>query len=373
MEPDSNAVPLIYAVPADLGSGAAHRVHVVKMTTALRRIGLGVDLCVRAAPSDDTLMTDFELRETLDAIRIGDRYWGPDSLRFALGVRAHAKRGQKLLTRNLLTACVGVLSGHMTLLELHSPVESFRSRMLCRFFIRHPRALGMIVITSALKNRYVQDFGRAIAPYIHVLPDAADPVTQRETVQSAADRAGPVVGYVGSFLPGKGAEQVLKIAALMPEVRFVLIGGPVTALAGLSVPPNVQMPGPLPHAVAMQQTASLDVALLPNQARVFVSGGSVDIGRWTSPLKLFEYMAAARPIVASRLPVLEEVLTDDRNALLADPASPNDWVDKIRRILDEPALAERLSKAAHSDFQNNYSWTARAERTADILGLKVVS
>jgi len=364
---------LIYAVPADLGSGAAHCVHVVKMTTALRRIGLDVDVCVRAAPSDDTLMTAFGLAEPLAASRVGAGSLGPVSLRFARGVMAQARRGQNLLTRNLVTACMGVLSGHPTLLELHSPVESFRSRMLFRLFICHPKALGLVTITRALKDQYVKDFGAAIATRIHVLPDAADPVTQAEITQSPADQASPIVGYVGSFLPGKGAEQVLQIASLMPDIRFVLAGSPDTALADLSVPTNVHLPGPLPHAVAMQQMASFDVALLPNQAQVLVSGGAVDIGHWTSPLKLFEYMAAGRPIVASRLPVLEEVLSDGHNALLADPASPRDWAEKIRRLLDDPALARQLSMVAHHDFLHKYSWTARAERIAEIFGLKVAS
>lgn len=159
----------------------------------------------------------------------------------------------------------------------------------------------------------------------------------------------------------------------MPDVRFVMVGGPETALDGQTVPTNVNLTGAMPHAAAMRQMAGFDVALLPNRARVLVSGGTVDIGRWTSPLKLFEYMAAGRPIVASRLPVLEEVLADGRNALLADPTAPDAWAAQIRRLIDDPALAQRLATAAHKDFVQHYSWTARAVRMAGIFGLKVAA
>jgi len=123
----------------------------------------------------------------------------------------------------------------------------------------------------------------------------------------------------------------------------------------------------------MQLMASFVVALLPNQARVIVSGGTVDIGRWTSPLKLFEYMAAGRPIVASRLPVLEEVLADGLNALLVDPSAPDDWAVQIRRLIDDPMLAQQLAMTAHRDFVQKYSWTARAMRMAEIFSLRVAS
>lgn len=371
------SIKLIYAVPADLGSGAAHCVHVVKMATALRRVGLAVDVCVSASPPEDVLMSDFALTAPLAATLIKTRGCGPASWRFARAVMAHAQCGQDILTRNLLTACLSVLSGHRTVLELHSPIETLKARLLFRLFIRHSRALGFVTITQALKNRYISDFGAGMAERIHVLPDAADPLVRPVTAPPAtlpsAVAGAPTVGYVGSFLPGKGAEHVLKIASLMPDVHFVMVGGPETALTDQMVPTNVQLNGAIPHAAAMQQMASFDVALLPNQARMLVSDGTVDIGRWTSPLKLFEYMAAERPIVASHLPVLEEVLVDGRNALLADPTAPDVWALQIRRLIDDPALARQLARAAHKDFVQHYSWGARAVRMASIFGLKVAA
>jgi len=371
--PRSFVSSLIYAVPADLGSGAAHCVHVVKMGMALRRVGLAVDVCVAATPSDDVLMADFGLTDPLTATQIRPVGRGPASLRFARGVMNHAQRGQDILTRNLLTAWLSVVSGHRTVLELHSPIETLKGRIMFRLFMHHRRALGLVTITQALKDRYVSDFGTAMAPRIHVLPDAADPVVHDDPASADTMAGPPTVGYVGSFLPGKGAEQVLRIATLMPDVHFVLVGGPNKAIANQTVPANVHLTGELPHAAAMQLMASFVVALLPNQARVIVSGGTVDIGRWTSPLKLFEYMAAGRPIVASRLPVLEEVLADGLNALLVDPSAPDDWAVQIRRLIDDPMLAQQLAMTAHRDFVQKYSWTARAMRMAEIFSLRVAS
>lgn len=354
---------LVYAVPADLGSGAAHCVHVVKMGAALRRQGLDVNVCVRAAPDESDLARSFGLPDAFPVTRVPMQGLGPSSFRFARGVLSIAPRNGHVLTRNLPTAAIVALSGRMTLLELHSPVETQRERWMFRLFLRASGCRGLITITEALKLRFLEEFGADLSHRIHVLPDAADPIMIPDHKVSKSG----TVGYVGSFLPGKGVETVLKLAAAMPDIQFVLIGGPESNLPSGVHPTNLRFLGVLPHAEAMRAMAGFDVALLPNQNRVLVSGGIADIGKWTSPLKLFEYMAARRPIVASRLPVLQEILTDGANALLADPLDLEEWDRQIRRILADPNLAKSLVETAHRDFLNRYSWDARARRIISIF------
>ncbi len=334
------------------------------MGAALRRLGVEVDICVKDAPPDAILTRDFGLDTSFPVTRIATRGYGPASLRFGRGVLAGISETSVVLTRNLVTAWLTARAGHFTLLELHSPLETVRERILFRLFITRKRAIGLVTITNSLKGRFINDFGSAIAPRIEVLPDAADPLP----FQTCRAPWPPKVGYVGSFLPGKGAELVLKIAALMPETKFVMVGGPDSALPQGKRPPNVSLLGRLSHVEAMRQMAGFSVALLPNQSKVLVSDGRADIGSWTSPLKLFEYMSAHRPIVASRLPVLQEVLVDGRNALLADPLDAGDWAAKIRQLLGDEVMARALADTAYQDLLSNYSWDARARRMVDILG-----
>jgi len=85
-----------------------------------------------------------------------------------------------------------------------------------------------------------------------------------------------------------------------------------------------------------------------------------------SPVKLSEYMAAGRPIVASDLPVLQEVLTDNKNAILTKTNDPPALADGIRRVLNDPLLCKRLSEQALSDVQH-LTWRRRAERIVNYL------
>jgi len=116
----------------------------------------------------------------------------------------------------------------------------------------------------------------------------------------------------------------------------------------------------VPHAEVRQTIAGAGAAVLPLPDNLMAR-------YFTSPLKLFDYMAAGAPIVASDLPALREVLQDNVNALLARPGDPDAFAEAVRRLLADPALASRLGAQARVDVLR-YCWEARAEALLDFLG-----
>tara|TARA_B100000749_G_scaffold222723_1_gene177878 strand:- start:50 stop:454 length:405 start_codon:yes stop_codon:yes gene_type:complete len=102
-----------------------------------------------------------------------------------------------------------------------------------------------------------------------------------------------------------------------------------------------------------------DVLVLPNVG----SGSTVN---YTSPLKLFEYMAAGKPIVASNLPSIREVLRDGENAVLVEPGNPTALTSGLRRVLEDRKLAERIASRAFDEV-TEYSWDCRAARVEALL------
>jgi glycosyltransferase involved in cell wall biosynthesis len=93
-----------------------------------------------------------------------------------------------------------------------------------------------------------------------------------------------------------------------------------------------------------------------------VGDNDLDISAWMSPLKLFEYMRRCKPIIASDLPVLREVLRDGENALLVAPTDPEAWRAAILRLLHDAGLRQALGKSARRDFREHYTWERRAEK-----------
>ena len=102
-----------------------------------------------------------------------------------------------------------------------------------------------------------------------------------------------------------------------------------------------------------------DVLVLPNPATAVSE-------RYTSPLKLFEYLAMGRPIVASDLPAFREVVRHRENALLFEAGSAPALAAAVRAVVGDPALAASLGRRAF-ETAHDYSWDARAGRLDGLL------
>jgi glycosyltransferase involved in cell wall biosynthesis len=161
---------------------------------------------------------------------------------------------------------------------------------------------------------------------------------------------------------------LIEALARVPEVDGLIVGGHPqepdlerlrTLAQRLGLEQRITFAGMVaPSAVAALLKRATMLAL-PNPASAIAT-------RFTSPLKLFEYMAAGRPIVASNLPAIREVLTDNVDALLVPPGDAGALADAIRRLARDPALGERLSRAA-LDLVPQYTWTRRAERLESLF------
>ena len=119
-------------------------------------------------------------------------------------------------------------------------------------------------------------------------------------------------------------------------------------------PDRVRFVDRVPNADVPTWLAAFDVAVMPGRR-------TQHFAYETSPLKLFEYLAAGLPVVAIDLPSMRLVLRDGENALLADPDDPAALPGAISRLLSDSALAECLAERGRRDVEG-MTWAARAER-----------
>ena len=242
-----------------------------------------------------------------------------------------------------------------------SPSKLARLTRREQYVWRH--AAGYVTITEGLRREMEARFGRRQS--VSVIPDGTH-VAADAAVAEGFHRP-PVVGYAGHLYPWKGVDVLLDALSRLDGLTGLVIGGlsnepdlgRVKAMADRLAPGRVVFAGAVAPGDVAGRLKAADILVLPNPATRISSA-------YTSPLKLFEYMASGRPIVASDLPALREVLRHEQNALLVEPGNASALADAIRRLVTEPGLATSLAASALRDVRR-YTWDARAERLDALL------
>lgn len=201
-----------------------------------------------------------------------------------------------------------------------------------------------------------------------ISPNAVNYEAVRAVVDAAPspmDSEGVLLGWTGSFGPWHGAEVLIQAMEQLPShVRAVLVGdgakrSDCQRLAGqLHVAGRVEWTGTLPWEDALRRLSTCDVLVSPHVPLL----GQPFFG---SPTKIFEYMALGRPIVASRLEQLDEVLEDGRTAVLVEPGSPAALAAGIDTLLAGEDLGQSLGAAARAEAENLHTWHVRAAHILD--------
>ncbi len=167
--------------------------------------------------------------------------------------------------------------------------------------------------------------------------------------------------YSGSFAKGKGLELILKISKKMPQVSFHLYGNENTIFDKSllkSAPKNVYFKGYITYAELTKKIKNYKVLLMPYQQKVGVLIKNINVADYFSPLKMFDYLAAGKIIIASDLPVYKNILKHKKNSILLDN-NPKIWCKFINQALKTDKL-NHLKQTALMNSKN-YSWINRAK------------
>ncbi len=162
------------------------------------------------------------------------------------------------------------------------------------------------------------------------------------------DKEQPLAIYSGSFQHGKGVETVISMSKLGPCFNFLIIGGEkgeITESGNLKHLPHIS------HADVLELLKQANYLLLP------MTGQSYE---YYSPLKLFEYMAAGRVVIASDLEVTREIINHKSNGLLATPSNPMSFIENMELIAHDKELQKRIESNAIKTAAK-YTWEHRSE------------
>lgn len=231
---------------------------------------------------------------------------------------------------------------------------------------------SVIAITPKLRDDLISERGatpdRIIVAHDGIRQARFENVPDRLTArhQIGWEESLFIVGFVGRLQMigmDKGVGTLVHALAKVDNASLALVGGPDNMAEqlrqqwldlGLSADRFLYVGHVAPDAVPLYLSA-FDVCAMPHPH-------TTQFAYYTSPLKLFEYMASHSAIVASDLPAWSDVVTHEENALLVPPSEVEALASAINRLKDEPDLRQKLTNNAYALVMADYTWSARAEK-----------
>ena len=267
-------------------------------------------------------------------------------------------------------------------LQIHSPyylhARYANDRLRLLFFWRwlERRAINLasavVVVSTTLQDYYVAlGFPRG---KLAVVPNGVDlswfdPTLRGDAVRERLGLQGSlVIGFVGVLVGWTGIDWFLealpRLGYLLDKVVVLIIGQgnleprllQIAATSGLGE--RIRLVGFVPHAEVPEYLASFDIAVAPyRKVELF----------YNSPMKLYEYLAMGKPVIASRMGQSAELIKDGENGLLYEPDDADGMLKLLSLLIEDAALRARLGRAAH-ERSREMAWTWERNAAA-ILGL----
>jgi len=216
-----------------------------------------------------------------------------------------------------------------------------------------------IVCPSAVTHAYIASLGIP-RDKITVIPNGVDAkLFTPQPLAPPADR--PTLLYIGTLADWQGLDLLLEampaILASHP-VRLRIVGRGrgrqrkdlLNRTRKLGLEDSISIEPAVPHHEMPALIAQADVCLAP------LAYNDRNVTQGCCPLKIIEYMACGRPIVAANLPVVRELAREDVDALLFTPDDPDDLARCVLSILADPSLAQRLAGSAAKRAKDRFSW-----------------
>ena len=370
-----------YIGSPELFSRGASAIHVMKMCQAMGKLGIETDLILATPGRAPDIRAYYGVDYTFNIIQFP--YFKSSFARNVFhGVRAGAYGGMRkglydiTVTRNIIYAFLAAkVFGVPVVYDAHHPLVT-GARPLFRAIKDSPNLVRFSANTRGLADIYLEEGlppeklvvahnGVDLERYAN-LPEKDE---ARRKLGLPIDK--DIICYSGNIYEGRGIELLIDISLRLPDAKFLIVGGRdedvlrYRQLASQKNASGIKLTSYVSHDLIPLYLAAADVLVMPYTTAMTTRGGTVATD-FTSPIKLFEYMASGRPIVATSLPSVMELLRDGENAVLVPPDSEVALYEGLSRVLRDGALAARIASGALADVRG-YTWE---ERVKKVLGFK---
>jgi glycosyltransferase involved in cell wall biosynthesis len=272
------------------------------------------------------------------------------------------------ITRNILNLILLNILQKRVIIEIHHDFhnEGRIVKFLCSYInvFNKKNIVKIVAITSAVKKYLIKNFN-IDSKKIEVISSAS---SLKFKFYKLKKKKFYNIGYFGSLDSSKGANFIIKLAKKDTVNKYYIYGGSkyeVSKLKKKGIPNNLKINHSVHYGTLKPIISKMDILLMPSSTKKIRSLGNIgNIAKFTSPLKLFDYLASGKLIISSNTSVFKEILSDGKNCLIVDNFKINNWLKKINKAKFELSKINNIKRNAF-ELSKKYTYIKRAKKILD--------
>ena len=351
-----------YVAEINLPSRSAYPLHVLKMCDTFSGLKYKVTLITfnkknnlnfKTIKRKYNLKNNFKIKYLYNSKK---KYNFFDRCKLASYSVKEIDKNSIIISRSIITSLYLSYNKIENILEMHHvPQKITRFLFWIRNFIIQKKYLKFILIHKNLIKKLSLDNERKI-----VLDDAVD----INDFKNVKEKIKFQCVYTGSLLKGKGVEIIEKLAEKNPKINFNIYGDKNELKSWnneLLLKKNIFFKSYADYFQIPKILKKHKILLMPYQEKVYGLGTNLELSKFMSPMKMFDYLASGRIILASKLNIYSHILKNNYNAILVDPNNINLWNNKLRSIMKNSIQFNNLKKNSIITASKN-TWLIRSSK-----------
>lgn len=366
-----NKILVNYVCEVNYPSSSAYGIHVLKMCDSLINKNTKTNLFApNISISKQKLKNIYNIKNNINYISIFNKKKNLNFYeRVIFSFKVFNQKNYKIsknneknlyLSRSVVFAVLACLLNKKIILELHHELTGLTKIIF--FLLKKMGFLNNLKYIFIHKN-LVKIFKPLKSCYI-CLDDA---VNINDFKKFKPNYKAKTCIYVGSFHKGKGVEKILQLAKKLKDINFHLYGDKRFLNEKINIR-NLKVFDHIPYKKIPNVLSNYNVALMPYENRVMGRLKNINLVNFMSPLKMFDYLASSKIILASDLKVYSHILKHNYNSILIKDRI-DEWVFWINRIFNTKKNFKYLKNNAKKTAMN-FTWQKRSKKILDFAKKK---
>ena len=357
---------LCYISNSATPSDNANSLQIIKMCEHLKKLGHEVTLVLPNTGFKVSLIKFYNIRNRFNLIRCKKFNQFPIGMMYYLYSIKSIMVTSKLkidyfITRNFFTAFLLLILNKKVIFELHTDLnlEGRIVRFLVKKFkfLKYKNLVKLICITKGVKNYYLKekliDSSKTI-----ILPSSSDLFLNFNFKKRFKKKLN--IGYFGSMYNSRGSSFIYKLAKLDFQNDYHIYSKSFSKK--INFIKNLYFHNFVDRKKIINEINKMDILVMPYQDKITVKGDVGDITNFTSPMKMFDYMASGKLIISSNIKVLQEILKDKKNCIfIKNYKNLFNWKMTINKFKNNISNYNILSKNSYV-LSKQYTYDLRAQK-----------